>query len=174
MATAAKIPHRRAETANRKPAERRAGRRPRTAPSPAQTAFYFPQQIDNSRLVKVADPRERRAQTRLVMAAMLVVCAVLVSLYPRFALMRTGYRIEELQKEREQLLEDNRQLRLQEATLRDPHRIDAIARNQLGMVVAAPGQVARIDALASEGDPVVARVQPPDSQGMKRLGNPAP
>ena len=159
MATAARIP-------NRRPAARR-----RHAPSPAQTGFYFTQPIDNSRLVKVADPQERRAQTGLVVIAMVLVAATLIAVYPRFALMSTGYRIEELKKEHEQLLEENRKLRLQEATLRNPQRIDAIARNQLGLVPAAPGQVLSLDALASENGPVLARVQP-DSRMKTALGNP--
>lgn len=151
MATAARIP-------NRRPAARR-----RRAPSPGQTNFYFPQQIDNSRLVRVADPRERRLQTGLVVMALLLVAGTLLALYPRCALMRTGYRIEELKKEREQLLETNRRLRLEDATLRDPQRIDFIARNQLGLVPAAPGQVVSLNTLSTESAPVLARVQSPDS-----------
>jgi cell division protein FtsL len=52
-----------------------------------------------------------------------------------------GYRIEEAQKKKEQLSEVARQLRLERASLRNPHRIDAIARGELGMVVPVPGQL---------------------------------
>ena len=52
-----------------------------------------------------------------------------------------GYQIEEAQKTKEQLSEIGRQLRLERASLRNPQRIDAIARGELGMVIPAPGQL---------------------------------
>ncbi len=149
-------------------APRPAARR-RRAPSPAQIDFYFPQQVDNSRLVKYADPGERRSQNHMVLVSLAVVALLLLSAYPRFALTRTGYAIEELKLQRESLLETNRKLRLEEATLRDPGRIDAIARNQLGMVPAAAGQVIALDASGAETNgTVLARVQPP-SRALKPL-----
>ena len=50
----------------------------------------------------------------------------------------------------EQLAEENRQLRLSEAQLSDPGRIDQIAR-QLGMNMPQPGQVIRPDGSLSRG-----------------------
>lgn len=163
MATAAKLPA----------AARNAARRRRPVSS-AQLGFYFPQPIDNSRLVKYADPRERRAQTRLVLLAMLAVAAMLLAFYPRLAITRDGYQIEELKKQREQLLETSRKLRLEEATLRDPHRIDQIARSQLGMAPAAPAQMVNLGSLPSEGAPVLARVQPPPGSHNVKEGLAAP
>jgi cell division protein FtsL len=43
----------------------------------------------------------------------------------------------------------NEQLHLEVATLRSPMRVDAIARNQLGLTVPVPGQVAPMDAPSS-------------------------
>ncbi|PYS29951.1 MAG: cell division protein FtsL, partial [Acidobacteria bacterium] len=45
-----------------------------------------------------------------------------------------------------QLSETSRQLRLERAFLRNPERIDAIARGQLGMVAPAPGQLVTLSA----------------------------
>lgn len=124
--------------------------------------FYVPKAIDNSRVVKVADPRERRELKRLVMLSLLLFVAILAGAYQRFALIRAGYRAEDLKNQCDQLLEANRQLRLEEASLRDPQRVGEIARNELGFGVPAPGQVMRLErpAPAEPEGAVVARVQP--------------
>lgn len=57
-----------------------------------------------------------------------------------------GYRIEEAEKKKEDAAEMSRRLRLERASLRNPQRIDDIARNQLGMVAPAPGQVVMLHA----------------------------
>ena len=53
----------------------------------------------------------------------------------------------------------NRALRLEEASLRDPERIDVMAR-KLGMQSPQPGQVIRMDADADATAPVMASVTP--------------
>ena len=50
--------------------------------------------------------------------------------------------------QRTQAAQLNQQLHLEVATLRSPMRVDAIARNQLGLTVPVPGQVAPADARA--------------------------
>ncbi len=65
----------------------------------------------------------------------------------------------EAQKQQvEQLREQNRQLRLEEAQLSDPGRIDRIAR-QLGLDEPLPGQVVRPDGVGGM-TPVLAEAQP--------------
>jgi len=55
-------------------------------------------------------------------------------------------------------VEMNRALRLEEASLRDPQRIDVLAR-QMGLVAPQAGQVIRMDDGGSDpGAPVMARV----------------
>jgi hypothetical protein len=53
----------------------------------------------------------------------------------------------------------NRALRLEEASLRDPERIDRTAR-KLGLQPPQPGQVQRMDATADTAAPVMASVTP--------------
>lgn len=120
-------------------------RRPRPRRAIPADPFYTPKPIDNSRLVKVADPLERRVQFKLVWVSLLLFAAVLAAACERFALIRTGYRIEQLKIQREQLLESSRQLQLEEARLRDPGRIDDFARHHLGMMPPAPGQVVHFE-----------------------------
>ena len=118
---------------------------------------YFAKPIDNSRLVKVSDPR--RAREMAMFAASLAVLFVLVMLYAwqHFSAIEYGYRIEALKSQREQLVETNRALRLEQASLRDPERIDTLAR-QMGLQSPQAGQVVRMepDSTAPAG-PVMAR-----------------
>ena len=53
-----------------------------------------------------------------------------------FKAIEYGYKIESLKSQRDSLVEENRALRLEEASLRDPERIDRMAR-QIGLAIAA-------------------------------------
>ena len=57
-----------------------------------------------------------------------------------FRAIEYGYKIETLRSQRDGLTEMNRALRLEEASLRDPERIDVMAR-KLGLQSPQPGQV---------------------------------
>ena len=118
----------------------------RHGPRPAVRGdIYFVKQIDNSRLVRVADPQERREFLLWLLIGTVLFAAGLAYAWERFALVRYGYAIEELKGQREALMESNRQLRLEEASLRSPERIDAIARTDLGLVAPAPKQVMALE-----------------------------
>ena len=55
---------------------------------------------------------------------------------------RLRYELEALDTQRAQASQLNQQLQLEVATLRSPMRVDSIARNQLGLTVPVPGQMA--------------------------------
>jgi cell division protein FtsL len=116
--------------------------------------FYFQKTIDNSRLVKVSDPRRKR-EIR-VFSASIAALFLLVMFYAwqHFSSIEYGYKIEAQRTERDRLVEVNRTLKLEEAGLRDPGRIDTLAR-QMGLEAPEPGQVVRLDADQS-GGPVMA------------------
>lgn len=118
--------------------------------------FYFHKTIDNSRVVKVADPRRRR-EIRMFSASVAALFLLLMFYaWQHFSAIQYGYHIEAQKTERERLVELNRSLRLEEAGLRDPERIDTLAR-QMGMESPAPGQVVRLDSTSSE-HPVMASI----------------
>jgi len=79
--------------------------------------------------------------------------------WQHFASIEVGYHVETQKSQVEQLREDNRQLRLTEAQLSDPGRIDRIAK-QLGLDTPQPGQVVRPDG-DDPNAPVMARVSSP-------------
>src|SRR5499433_2013792 len=120
--------------------------------------FYFPKTIDNSRVVKIADPQRRR-ELRLFSASVAALFLLMMFYaWQHFRAIEYGYRLEAQKAERDRLVELNRALKLEEASLRDPSRIDALARN-MGLAAPQPGQVVRLDAdVDGEGGQVLAQV----------------
>jgi len=123
---------------------------------PGAPEIYFPKTIDNSRLVKVADPRRRREMKMFTLAMAVLFVLVMVYVWQHFSAIEYGYKIEALRAQRDSLAEANRALKLEEASLRNPERIDALAKS-MGLQVPQAGQVQAIDMSASSGSPVMAR-----------------
>ncbi len=121
--------------------------------------IYFRKTIDNSRLVKVEDPHRERDMKYFGLALCLLFLLVMGYALQHFRAIEYGYKIEALWSERDGLTEMNRALRLEEASLRDPERIDLKAR-QLGLQPPQPGQVVRMDSASDAGTPVMASVTP--------------
>ncbi|SRR6266851_1347548 len=133
-----------------------AQRRARRGPTPE---VFFTKHIDNSRIVKADDP-ERRREMRTFSAVMSVLfMLVMVYVWQHFSAIEIGYHVEVQKQQVEQMREENRQLRLSEAQLTDPERIDKIAK-QLGLGAPQPGQVVRPDG-SDVNAPVVAQATAP-------------
>ena len=120
--------------------------------------FYFHKTIDNSRLVKVSDPQRRREIRMFSASVAALFLLVMFYAWQHFSSIEYGYRIEAQKSERERLVEVNRTLKLQAASLRDPGRIDALAR-QMGLESPQPGQVIRLSPDDSVA-PIIARATP--------------
>jgi cell division protein FtsL len=75
----------------------------------------------------------------------------------------SGYQIESEKLQREQLREENRELRLTEAQLTEPGRIDKMAR-EMGLAEPQPGQVVHPAVAVDTSAPVLAQAVPPVSQ----------
>jgi cell division protein FtsL len=128
--------------------------------------IYFRKNIDNSRLVKVEDPRRAREMKQFGVAIFFLFLLVMGYALQHFRAIEYGYKIETLRSQRDTLTEMNRALRLEDASLRDPERIDAMAR-KLGMQSPQPGQVLRMDASADTNAPVMASVAPIGVEAMQ-------
>src|SRR5271168_4030476 len=123
--------------------------------------IYFAKAIDNSRLVKVEDARRNREMKQFGTALAFLFLLVFTYAWQHFRAIEYGYQIESAKRELSNLTEMNRALRLEDASLRDPERIDVIAR-RIGLSPLTPGQVVTIDnGSAEEGNgPVMARAEP--------------
>jgi cell division protein FtsL len=82
---------------------------------------------------------------------------VMVYLWQHFSAIEYGYRIEQLTVQRNAITESNRALSLEEASLKDPARIDRLAK-QIGMQRPAGGQLQPMDSpIADPSTPVMAQ-----------------
>ena len=122
--------------------------------------IYFSKAIDNSRLVKVEDPRRTREMKQFCTAMAVLFLLVFTYAWQHFKAIEYGYQIESAKRELATVTEMNRALRLEDASLRDPERIDLLAR-RMGLVPPEPGQVIRMEGSGSEAQgPVMASNAP--------------
>src|SRR5580658_6703146 len=122
--------------------------------------IYFAKAIDNSRLVKVEDPRRNREMKQFGTALACLFLLVFTYAWQHFRAIEYGYQIESSKRQLDDLTEMNRALRLGDASLRDPERIDMMAR-RMGLVPPEPGQVIRMDSAAADSTgPVMASAEP--------------
>jgi cell division protein FtsL len=116
--------------------------------------------FDNSRLVKAPDPALVR-QMRLFSAAVTILFSlVMVYGLQHFRAIEMSYRVEAEKQTRDQLREENRQLRLSEAQLTQPSRLDEEAR-KLGLTQPQPGQVVQPLTTPDASAPAVAQSNVP-------------
>jgi cell division protein FtsL len=122
---------------NRELFEQQHGRR--RGPTPE---MFFTKHLDNSRIVKADDPERRREMRSFTIAMTMFFLLTMVYVWQHFSAIEVGYKVEAQKTQVEHLQEQNRQLKLTEAELSDPTRIDRIAK-QLGLDEPLPGQVVR-------------------------------
>ncbi len=91
----------------------------------------------NNQIVREVDARRLRDLWQSLGIGIVLVLVLLFSAWQHFELLRHGYRLEQMQRERAAENDINRHLRLEMETLRAPQRIEKLATERLGMV--APG-----------------------------------
>jgi cell division protein FtsL len=111
--------------------------------------YAIKKDVRNNPIVREIDEARQRELWTSVAVATLLVGALLFSAWQHFELLRHGYKIEELQRERTRLEDLSRQYRLEIQTLRSPKRIEMLATKTLHLV--APSH---------EDAMVIERVQP--------------
>jgi hypothetical protein len=121
--------------------------------------FYFAKHFDNTRLIKAPDLVRAREMRGFAMAVILLFSLIMVYGLQHFSAIESSYRVESEKQIVEQLREENRQLRLSEAQLTQPARIDGMARH-LGLAEPQPGQVIHPSAHPDPSAPSLAQVAP--------------
>lgn len=128
----------------------------RRGPTPE---VFFAKHIDNSRIVKADDPERRREMRTFTSVMGVLFLLVMVYVWQHFTAIEVGYQVEAQKQQVEQMREQNRQLRLNEAQLSDPGRIDRMAK-ELGLDSPQPGQVVRPDGAETSGAVLAGVVAP--------------
>jgi cell division protein FtsL len=107
--------------------------------------------VRNNPIIREVDEARQRELWKSVAIAGFLVLVLLFSAWQHFELLRHGYQVEEIQRQRAAEEEITRQLRLEIETLRSPQRIEALATAKLHLV--APDRDEAI---------VIERVRPAD------------
>jgi cell division protein FtsL len=108
--------------------------------------IHFEKRIINSNVIREADVKCHRVYIIVTALAAMFLLGLFAYGWQHYQWIQYGYRIQEAQKKKEQLVEIQQQLRLERALLGSVSRVDAIARRELGMVVPAPGQLVTVHA----------------------------
>jgi cell division protein FtsL len=112
----------------------------------AHTEFHTVKRIDNSRLVRHAEPARQRGLYRTAGLGGVVAVFLMMYVYQHFQCIDLSFQLEDLKARQTQCMALNSELRLEIEGLRDPRRIDVIARRQLGLTEPLPTQVQEYDA----------------------------
>ena len=122
--------------------------------------YAIKKDVRNNPIVREVDEERHREMWRSVAVGAFLVIVFLFSAWQRVELVRHGYRLESMQKERATEAEVARHLRLEVETLRSPSRIQRLATGRLHMVEPGPDDAVVIERVIPASPPprsVVAR-----------------
>jgi cell division protein FtsL len=120
--------------------------------------------IDNSQIIRELDPRASRDLWWLLVLVMTLVGGLVLYAWPHLEIRQTARAQERMSRERERLLEENRKLRLEKASLENLRRVEAIATRELGLASPPAERVVVVDR---------PRQRAPGAQLAKELSPPA-
>jgi hypothetical protein len=106
--------------------------------------LFYVKRIDNSRVVREADPAARGRCWKLIGSAVGAVVLLVGVLLPSAYGLMAGYQIQSLRQEGQRLDADQASLELREAQLLSPARMEQLAREQQ-FVDPAPQKVMYLD-----------------------------
>ncbi len=112
------------------------------------TEFHTVKRIDNSRLVRHAEPARMQGFYRTAGWGAVIAVFLMFYVYQHFSCIDLSFQLEDLKVRQTKISALNSELRLEIEGLRDPRRIDVIARRQLGLTEPLPTQVQEYEAPA--------------------------
>jgi hypothetical protein len=133
-------------TAASLPASRRAESAPRALDRnqlralPQEDVFFYCKRIDNSRLVREADPKSAASCWSAIGGACVVMALFTGVLVPQLMGTLAGYKLEALRAEQRRLADERHNLEWKEAQLLNMNRLERLAKDQ-SLAPPKPGQV---------------------------------
>src|SRR3979411_1452049 len=107
--------------------------------------YAIKKDVRNNPIVREVDEARQRELWKSVGVAGFLVLVLLFSAWQHFELLRHGYQVEEMQRQRAAEVETGRRLRLEIDTLRSPKRIETLATQQLHLVTPSRDEAHGID-----------------------------
>jgi hypothetical protein len=133
---------------------------------PNDGIYFYSKKIDNSRVVRQADPEAHGECWSAVGAAAVLLMLGASVIAPHVGSILAGYKLEALKQERQSLINQKRDLEVREAALLSPGHLHDLARLRS---LASPGsdQVIHLDAPPADGS--FASNQAPSEQDQTHL-----
>ncbi len=122
--------------------------------------YAIKKDVRNNPIVREIDRDRQSEMWGSVGVGVFLVSVLLFSAWQHFELLRHGYRLEQMQRDRATEAEINRHLTLEIETLRSPARIEKLATERLHMVTPGPADASVIERVLPTAPPprsVVAR-----------------
>jgi cell division protein FtsL len=122
--------------------------------------YAIKKDVRNNSIVREVDEARQRDLWKSGGVAAIMVLIVLFSAWQHFELLRHGYQVDELQREKARQEEISRQYRLEIETLRSPRRIESLAIEKLHLVAPSSDDALVIERVVPADPPaasVVAR-----------------
>lgn len=107
----------------------------------------------NNQIVREVDERRLRDLWQSLAIGVALVVVLLFSAWQHFELLRHGYKLEQMQRDRAAESDINRHLRLEMETLKAPQRIEKLAIERLGMVVPGDAEAVVLERVAPQTPP---------------------
>ena len=107
----------------------------------------------NNQIVREVDERRLRDLWQSLGIGAILVLVLLFSAWQHFELLRHGYRLEQMQRDRAAESDINRHLRLEMETLRAPQRIEKLAIERLGMTAPVDAEAVVLERVAPHEPP---------------------
>ena len=101
--------------------------------------------VRNNPIVREVDQQRQRELWQSIAIGCALVLVLLATAWQHFELLRHGYRLEQMQRERASEADIAQHLRLEIETLRAPHRIEKLAIDRIGMVQPASEEAAVLE-----------------------------
>lgn len=115
--------------------------------------FAIRKDVRNNPIVREVDQERQRELWQSMGIGVVLVLVLLFSAWQHFELLRHGYRLEQMQRERATEEEISRHLKLEIETLRAPQRIEKLAIQRLHMIVPGPDDAVVLERVTQPSPP---------------------
>jgi len=120
--------------------------------------YAIKKDVRNNPIVREVDEERQRELWKSVGIGALIVLVFLFSAWQRTLLLRNGYEVEQMQKQRAAEEELARHLRLEIETLRSPDRIERLATDRLHLVAPSRDEAMVIERVVTSEPPAKSMV----------------
>jgi cell division protein FtsL len=120
--------------------------------------YAIKKDVRNNAIVREVDDARQRELWQSIGVAGILVLVLLMSAWQHFELLRHGYQVEELQRQRSAEEDIARRLRLEIDTLKSPKRIETLATQKLHLVAPSRDEAIVIERVVPVEPPVASVV----------------